>query len=44
MKSMIIQFHIEGTEMPVAIDVSKASKLATELDKQGKKWRLGNTL
>jgi hypothetical protein len=43
MKDMMITFHIEGAETPVAIDVGKASDLAKELDRAGKQWRLGKT-
>jgi hypothetical protein len=42
--NMMITFHIEGADLPIILDTKKAAVFAQELDKAGKKWRLGNTL
>jgi hypothetical protein len=41
---MMVNIHIEGTDQPVVLPINKATAFALELDKSGKKWRLGKTL
>jgi hypothetical protein len=41
---MFINIHVEGMKQPLIVDITKASKLGQELERAGKKWRLGNTL
>lgn len=42
---MFIEFHIEGIETPQIVEVGKKSHvLASELEKKGKKFRLGRTI
>ena len=40
---MMINIHIEGTDQPVVLPIAKATVFAQELDKSGKKWRMGKT-
>lgn len=42
--NMMITIHIEGAELPVVLDTKKATVFAQELDRAGKKWRLGMTV
>ena len=42
---MFIEIHIDGHDSPQLIEVgSKANKLAYELEKKGKKFRLGKVI
>lgn len=40
---MMINIHIEGDEQPIVLPINKAKVFAKELDKAGKKWRMGKT-
>lgn len=42
--TLFIELHIEGLEKPHLIEISKASKFSQELEKAGKKFRLGKTV
>ena len=44
MKDMMITIHVEGVETPFALSVDKATTFAKELERAGKKWRLGKTI
>jgi hypothetical protein len=39
----MINFHIEGVEMPLVVPVSKSFAFIKELEKSKKEWRLGST-
>lgn len=41
---MFIELHIDGLEKPQLVEMSKAGKFAQELEKAGKKFRLGKTV
>ena len=43
MKDMMITIHIDGAEQPVVIDMNKITPVIKELERAGKKWRLGKT-
>jgi hypothetical protein len=40
---MMINIHIDGTDQPIVLPIEKATVFAKELDKAGKKWRMGKT-
>jgi hypothetical protein len=41
---MFIELHIDGMEQPQVVEISKAIKFSVELEKLGKKFRLGKTI
>lgn len=41
---MFIEIHIDGIENPHLIPIEKASFVGKELEKRGKKFRLGKTV
>jgi ATP-dependent Clp protease adapter protein ClpS len=43
MKEIMINIHIEGADTPVVLPMNKATTFAKELERAGKKWRLGKT-
>ena len=43
MTDMMINFHIEGVDMPLVVPVSKSFAFVKELEIAGKQWRLGST-
>jgi hypothetical protein len=43
MKDMMINIHVEGQEVPFTMAITKVQPLIKELDRAGKKWRLGST-
>tara|TARA_X000001382_G_C3167781_1_gene178451 strand:+ start:1642 stop:1785 length:144 start_codon:yes stop_codon:yes gene_type:complete len=42
--TLFIELHIDGLEKPHLVELSKAGKFAQELEKAGKKFRLGKTV
>ena len=40
---MFIEIHIDGLKDAQIVDIEKAGKLAVELEKRGKRFRLGKT-
>lgn len=40
---MFIEFWLDGDETPKLMPIEKAGKMAQELEKTGKKFRLGKT-
>jgi len=44
MSTMMINFHVTGIEQPIMVPIGKKADIfAKELDRAGKKWRLGKT-
>jgi hypothetical protein len=43
MKDMMITIHIDGVETPLVMDLGKVQPVIKELERAGKKWRLGKT-
>ena len=41
---MYIKIHIDGIENPMCVPVSSAGVIAQKLEKEGKTFRLGNTV
>ena len=42
--SMFIKIHIDGVECPLCVPVSKGGKIMSLLEKEGKSFRLGDTV
>ncbi len=40
---MMVNIHMEGAEQPVGRPIAKATVFAQELDRSGKKGRMGKT-
>lgn len=41
---MHIEIHLEGDDVPKVFPISKASKMAAELERKGAKFTLGKTV
>jgi hypothetical protein len=41
---LFIELFIDGLEKPTLVEISKAGKFGEELEKLGKKFRLGKTI
>jgi|ETNvirenome_6_85_1030632.scaffolds.fasta_scaffold00276_33 hypothetical protein len=42
--NMFISIIVDGAKLPIVLDTKKATIFAQELDRAGKKWRIGSIL